>query len=173
VFPQIWEVGDFCMDEPLRKEISDIFRQNKNLVVFGRPGEGKTSFVSALCHAFYSTKRVLFFEDCEEIPLAQPRWVRLLKSQPDRHTNAQQQIKDQVKSSLRLRPDAFVFGETRDEEDIQNFCNARFAIPSTCLTTFHATDEKTSQCRWKALGGSTNGIVFLKVPARKKLPRKT
>ncbi len=169
VFPQTWTLQDFVLTDCELKKLATIFQTGKTLVVFGRPGAGKTSFVSALCHRFYANSRVLIFEDCTEIPLSHPRWIRLLKTQPDRHSGVQQETKDNIKSSLRLRPDAFVFGETRDQTDVENIEDARLAIPTTCLTTFHAVDPVSAKKRWSILGGGTEGIEFLTVPPRKKI----
>jgi len=172
IFPRSWALEDYELKIGSTNQIAEAFSQNKTLVVFGTPGAGKTSFISALCHRYYAKQRVLFFEDCMEIPLRCTRWIRLLKTQPDRNTLRQQSICDQIKASLRLRPEAFIFGETRDKEDVANIENARLAIPKSCLTTFHAADKPAAIKRWTELGGSTHNILFLQVPPRKKRTKK-
>ena len=169
IFPKVWTLKDFAPKQEAMSRIEQVIEEKKTLVVYGGPGEGKTSFLTALCCHYFSDSRVLFFEDCEEIPLAHPRWLRLLKSQPNRHTGLVHSTGSNLKSSLRLRPSVFVFGETRDKEDVHIVDNARLAIPSPCLSTFHASCEDSAQKRWLALGGNHEDIEFVRVPARRNL----
>jgi len=86
-----------------------------NILVSGKTGAGKTTFLSALSTCIPSEQRVVVIEDTSEIQLARNNLVRLEARREQPPTPAVT-IRDLLRTTLRLRPDRIILGEVRGAE---------------------------------------------------------
>ena len=86
-----------------------------NTFISGSTGSGKTTFLNALAEAIPEDERVITIEDVAELSLRGPEnRVRLEARMANVEGRNQIEIRDLVKTSLRMRPDRIIIGEVRD-----------------------------------------------------------
>ena len=90
--------------------------KEKNLVVAGGTGTGKTTFINAMSALIPNDERIVTIEDAAELQLEQEHVVSLETRAPDRHGIGAVTIRDLLHSSLRMRPDRIIVGECRGGE---------------------------------------------------------
>lgn len=88
----------------------------KNLIVSGGTGSGKTSLLNAMSAMIPNDQRIVVIEDSAELQLQKDHLVRLEARQPDEKGRYAVDIRDLLKSTLRMRPDRIVIGEIRGGE---------------------------------------------------------
>lgn len=88
----------------------------KNLIVSGGTGAGKTSLLNAISAEIPSTERIIVLEDSSELQLQQPHVLQFEVAPPDRHGEGAVTIRDLFHSTLRMRPDRIIIGECRGGE---------------------------------------------------------
>lgn len=99
-------------------EIADVLkllvRAKYNIFICGGTGSGKTTFLNAISNFIPSDERVITIEDSAELQIAN---VDNLVSLETRNANTAGvgaiEIRDLIKSALRMRPDRIVVGEVR------------------------------------------------------------
>lgn len=88
-----------------------------NIMVSGGTGSGKTTFLNALSQFIPKTERIITIEDSAELQLQE---VANLVKLETRNANAEGtkeiNIRDLIRTSLRMRPDRIIVGEVRGEE---------------------------------------------------------
>lgn len=105
----------------ITSEIADVLkllvRAKYNIFICGGTGSGKTTFLNAISNFIPSDERVITIEDSAELQIAN---VDNLVSLETRNANTAGvgaiEIRDLIKSALRMRPDRIVVGEVRGAE---------------------------------------------------------
>jgi pilus assembly protein CpaF len=97
------------------ERLKEAVAARQNILISGRTGAGKTTFLNALATFIGGDERVVVIEDTSELQIAQTNLVRLeaRREQPDLPAVT---IRELVKTTLRLRPDRILLGEIRGEE---------------------------------------------------------
>lgn len=98
------------MTEAQRETLDAQILANKNILVVGSTGSGKTTFCNAVLHRIaelFPTTRVLIIEDTRELQCPCPNKVELRTSEFADQTLL-------LRAVLRMRPDRIVVGEVRD-----------------------------------------------------------
>ncbi len=112
--PQLWTATDLIEREALTVEayliLKKLVAENKNILISGGVGTGKTTLLNVLALDIPSSERILLLESPSEIRLPQPNQQRL---QADEQYGFGQLIKD---AALRLSSDRLIMGEVRGEE---------------------------------------------------------
>jgi pilus assembly protein CpaF len=128
---------------------------DKNIVVSGGTGSGKTQLLNALSGAIPSGDRILVIEDTSELRLQQEHVVMLEARGADRHGHGAVTIRDLMHSALRLRPDRIIVGECRGGEalDMMQAMNSGHA---GSMTTVHANSPKDALNRLETLALMSN-----------------
>jgi pilus assembly protein CpaF len=98
------------------RELRDIVRQGKSVVVCGATGSGKTTLLNALATAIPDGERVVTIEDTAELRLPHAHVVRLEARIATSEGVGEVTLRDLVKTSLRMRPDRIIVGEVRGPE---------------------------------------------------------
>ncbi|MFZ3230819.1 MAG: ATPase, T2SS/T4P/T4SS family [Pseudobdellovibrio sp.] len=106
---------DWCTDQQF-KLIENIFVNQKNFLVVGGTGSGKTSFLQSLLQKFSETERAVIIEDTQELHPPNQSCCSLLTRQDPSQSVADVTMDDLLKRALRLRPDRLVIGEIRGAE---------------------------------------------------------
>jgi len=119
----------------------------KNLIVSGATSSGKTTLLNAISGFIPPDQRVIVIEDASELQLQQPHVIRMEVLKGDR---IQIDIRELVKSSLRLRPDRIVIGEVRGPEAL-DLLQAMTTGHSGSMSTLHANNPKQALSRLETL----------------------
>ncbi len=119
-FPdQAFHMEDLVRMGSLEPEAAELLlmlvRAKYNIFVSGGTGSGKTTFLNALAEAIPEDERVITIEDVAELSLQGPKnLVRLEARNANVEGRNQIDIRELVRTSLRMRPDRIIVGEVRD-----------------------------------------------------------
>jgi pilus assembly protein CpaF len=125
------------LTEETREFIELCVLAEKNVVVSGGTGTGKTSLLNVLSGLIQPEHRIIVLEDTSELALRQDHVVYLETRPPDRQGRGAVSIRDLFHSSLRLRPDRIVVGECRGGEAM-DLIQAMTSGHGGSMTTLHA-----------------------------------
>jgi pilus assembly protein CpaF len=109
----------------------------KNVIISGGTGTGKTTMLNALSEAFADHERVIVIEDTSELQIRKEHVVYLETTKPDRFGRGGATIRELFRSSLRMRPDRIIVGECRGGEAL-DMIQAMTSGHSGSLSTVHA-----------------------------------
>ena len=109
----------------------------KNLVVSGGTGTGKTTLLNALSAFIPPGQRIVVIEDVSELKLSQPHVVPLETRPADRHGRGEVTIRDLFRGALRMRPDRIIVGECRGGEAL-DMIQAMTSGHAGSMSTLHA-----------------------------------
>lgn len=134
----------------VRELLALLVALDKNVVVSGGTGSGKTALLNALSGAIPGHDRIVVIEDTSELQLQQEHVVYLESRAPDRYGRGTVTIRDLLHSSLRLRPDRIIVGECRGGEalDMMQAMNSGHA---GSMTTLHANSPIDAMSRLETL----------------------
>jgi pilus assembly protein CpaF len=119
----------------------------KNLIVSGSTSSGKTTLLNAISSFIPPDQRIVVIEDASELQLQQEHVLRMETVHGDK---LKVEIRDLVKSSLRLRPDRIVIGEVRGPEAL-DLLQAMTTGHSGSMATLHANNPKQAISRIETL----------------------
>ena len=103
------------LDEEAAQLLKLLVKAKYNIFVSGGTGAGKTTFLNALAEAIPSAERVVTIEDVAELALQGPEnLVRLEARNANLEGKNRIDIRELVRTSLRMRPDRIIVGEVRD-----------------------------------------------------------
>lgn len=128
----------------------------KNILVSGGTGSGKTTLLGVLCNRIPPGHRLILIEDSSELQIDYEHVVRFETKMADQMGQGAIDIKDLLKSSLRLRPDRIIVGEVRGSEAL-DLINAMNTGHNGSMGTVHANSPSDALVRLEALaaGGDT------------------
>ena len=105
------------LNEGIASLLELLIRARYNIFVCGGTGSGKTTFLNALSNFIPKDERIITIEDSAELQI---EGVQNLVSLETRNANSsgagEVNIRDLIKSSLRMRPDRIIVGEVRGGE---------------------------------------------------------
>ncbi len=110
----------------------------RNLIVAGGTGSGKTSLLNCISTLIDPNERIIVIEDSTELQLQQPHVVMLEARGPDAKGRGKVEIGDLFRSAMRLRPDRVVIGEIRGGEAL-DLIQAMTSGHGGSMSTTHAT----------------------------------
>ena len=110
----------------------------RNLLVAGGTGSGKTSLLNVMSSLIPSDERIIVIEDSSELQLQQEHVVYLEARPGDARGRGRVTIKELFWSSMRLRPDRVVIGELRGGEAL-DLVQAMTSGHGGSMSTTHAT----------------------------------
>ena len=124
---------------PVAAKFIDICVQmERNLIVAGGTGSGKTSLLNCISTLIDPHERIVVIEDSTELQLQQPHVVMLEARGPDAKGRGRVEIGDLFHSAMRLRPDRIVIGEIRGGEAL-SLLQAMTSGHGGSMSTTHAT----------------------------------
>jgi type IV secretion system protein VirB11 len=116
-------------------------RSQRNIVIAGKTGSGKTTFGKAITQSIPRHERIITIEDVRELFLPKhPNKVHLLYSK-DNQGLSKASSKQLLQSCLRMRPDRILLAEIRGEEAYDYLVNVGSGHPGS-ITTVHAGSAK-------------------------------
>jgi len=125
------------LTEETREFVELCVLAEKNMIVAGGTGTGKTSLLNVLSSLIQPDHRIIVLEDTSELALRQEHVLYLEAKPPDRHGRGAATIRDLFHSSLRMRPDRIVVGECRGGEAL-DLIQAMTSGHGGSMTTLHA-----------------------------------
>lgn len=117
-------------------ELYQAIKTNKNILVSGGTGTGKTTFINSVIKHIDIDTRIITIEDTKELNLPHKNCVRILKSKTGTDT-AKITYKDIINACMRMRPDRLILGEI-DIENTVPFLRLLNTGHSGCLSSVHA-----------------------------------
>jgi pilus assembly protein CpaF len=124
--------------------------REKNMIISGGTGTGKTTFINSLSALIPANDRIITIEDAAELQLDQEHVVSLEARAPDRKGANAVSIRDLLHSSLRMRPDRIVVGECRGGEAL-DLLQAMNTGHGGSMSTLHANSPIESLRRLETL----------------------
>lgn len=110
-------LGDFVdPDLPIAGLLCTGVDTGETLLISGGTATGKTSLLNALAARLDPATRVVTVEDAAELALPLPHVVRLECRPPGSEGGGRVDVRDLVRTALRMRPDRLVIGEIRGPE---------------------------------------------------------
>lgn len=148
------------MDDLLRfhsitEEAADFLKKlviaGYNIFISGGTGSGKTTFLNALSQFIPKSERIITIEDSAELQL---QGIENLVRMETRNANVKGcepiNIRDLIKTSLRMRPDRIIVGEVRGSEAI-DMLQALNTGHDGSLSTGHANSSKDMLSRLETM----------------------
>ena len=117
--------------------LRDSILKRKTIVISGGTSTGKTTFLNACLKEIPNNERLIILEDTREIFVSQPNHLCLLSGTQGDGAQEQDMIEN-LKASLRLRPDRILLGELRGGE-AATFLEAASTGHEGSFTTIHAS----------------------------------
>ncbi len=139
----------------ITREIADkleiLVRAKFNIFISGGTGSGKTTFLNALSNYIPKDERIITIEDSAELQIT---GIDNLVSLETRNANSsgagEINIRDLIKSSLRMRPERIVVGEVRGGEAL-DMLQAMNTGHDGSLSTGHANSTKDMLSRLETM----------------------
>jgi len=126
----------------------------KNIIVSGGTGAGKTSLLNAMSSKIPSSERIIVIEDSSELQLQQQderRHVLYLEAAPaNRHGQGGVGIRELFHSALRMRPDRIIIGECRGGEAL-DLIQALTSGHGGSMSTLHANSGRDAMNRLETM----------------------
>ena len=122
----------------------------KNIIVSGGTGSGKTSLLNAASSLIPNNDRIIVIEDSAELQLQQDHVVLLESKAADKNGKGEVDIRELLRSTLRLRPDRIVIGEIRGGEAL-DFLQALNTGHGGSMGTIHANSPVDALSRLETL----------------------
>ena len=143
--PTTFEFDQFAHEEgdaKLIEVLDELVASDKNILITGATGSGKTSLLASLvagerCAHSSQFERIVVLEDTHEIVLQHPHLVRLEARSATADGRGEVTLDDLLRAALRLRPDRLIVGEVRGTEAL-TLIQAMNTGHSRCLATLHA-----------------------------------
>lgn len=138
------------INEETKEFLRACMEQEKNMVISGGTGTGKTTFINAVSALIPPTNRIITIEDAAELQLDQEHVVSLESRSADRKGEGEVTIRDLLHSSLRMRPDRIIVGECRGGEAL-DLLQAMNTGHGGSMSTLHANSPIESLRRLETL----------------------
>ncbi|MBI4860891.1 MAG: CpaF family protein [Candidatus Riflebacteria bacterium] len=122
----------------------------KNILVSGGTGSGKTSLLNSLSVFIPDHERVLVLEDSSELRLQQEHVLYFEVQHPDRYGRGGVSIRELFHSCLRLRPDRIIIGEIRGGEAL-DLIQAMTSGHGGSMSTNHANTPEDALRRLETM----------------------
>lgn len=151
-----WEmVPDFVLDGLLQAVAARL-----RVLVVGGTGTGKTTLLSALCHAIPSEARIVKIEDPEELWLPHPNVTTLeARPAPPGSNVPAYTVANGVDDAMRLAPSHVIVGEVRTGDAALALFRALMSDHAG-LTTFHAEGPEEAVFRMGVIMFADAGVRF-------------
>tara|TARA_R110002110_G_scaffold390102_1_gene602946 strand:- start:16483 stop:17478 length:996 start_codon:yes stop_codon:yes gene_type:complete len=121
----------------VKNTLKEAIIKRKTIIVSGGTSTGKTTFLNACLKEINKNERLIVLEDTREIFIKQPNYLCLLAGNKG-DSNQEQDMIENLKASLRLRPDRILLGELRGGE-AATFLEAASTGHEGSFTTIHAS----------------------------------
>jgi len=140
----------FGIDENWLKFIRSIVRSRKNIIVAGGTGVGKTTFLNSLLNEIEISERIITIEDTFELDVSLPNIVNLESGKKSLDQQYDISTSDLIKSTLRMRPDRIIVGESRGGE-LFDLLQAMNTGHTGSMSSIHSNSSRDTLSRMENL----------------------
>lgn len=130
--------------------IQEIVHSEKNFLIIGETGSGKTSIANACLQLLRPNERTIIIEDSSELRVPNKASIKLLTREGSYHQLMPIDQQELLRRSLRLRPDRLVMGEIRNKE-AKDFLMLLATGHKGCFATLHAQRSQEALIRLEML----------------------
>lgn len=123
---------------------------NKNIIICGPTGSGKTSLLAAILAKHLRLSRLFILEEVPELPTVSEHWVHLSTKPRTIEGDESFDMHDIFRESLRMRPERMIIGEVREKE-AKTFSLLLDCAQGGNFTTMHSHDLESTVRRFKKL----------------------
>lgn len=109
----IFSFKQFKISKCVDSFLNDIVLDQKNIIISGATGSGKTSFTKSMLNLVKKDEHIIVLEDTHELKIDHPNTSYLLSENVPNKT-----LNDYCSYAMRMRPDRIVLGEIRSQEVI-------------------------------------------------------
>lgn len=134
-------VANGALSDPAAALLRGLVQANRNIVVAGGTGSGKTTMLNALSSFIAPNERIVTIEDAAELQLQQEHVLRLETRPPNANGAGAVHQRDLLRNALRMRPDRIIVGEVRDAEAF-DMLQAMNTGHEGSMTTIHANTPR-------------------------------
>lgn len=107
------------IDTDTAEFLKSLVQTRYNIFISGGTGSGKTTFLNVLSNYIPKDERIITIEDSAELQIKNiPNLVRLETRNANSEGKNEINIRDLIRSALRMRPDRIVVGEVRGGEAV-------------------------------------------------------
>lgn len=138
--------------------LENLVASKYNVFISGGTGSGKTTFLNVLSNFIPSDERIITIEDSAELQIKMiPNLVNLETRNANTEGKGEINIRDLIRTSLRMRPDRIIVGEVRGAEAL-DMLQAMNTGHDGSLSTGHAnsTKDMLSRLETMVLSGSAD-----------------
>ena len=122
--------------------LEKLVKAKYNMFISGGTGSGKTTFLNALSQFIPEDERIITIEDNAELKLQSlPNLVRLEARNANMEGEGEIDIRELIRTALRMRPDRVIVGEVRSAETI-DMLQAMNTGHDGSLSTGHGNSPK-------------------------------
>jgi pilus assembly protein CpaF len=139
------------LDQETYLALNYVIDSQKNFVVSGGTGGGKTTLLSAMLAKVSASQRIVLIEDTSELSIPHPHVVSVQARLANSEGAGGIAMTDLVRQALRMRPDRIVVGEVRGQE-VSDLLLALNTGHKGSATTIHADNAASVPTRIEALG---------------------
>ena len=151
------------VSEEAAKALALFVQAGYNIFISGGTGSGKTTFLNALSEYIPAEERVITIEDSAELQVnGIENLVRLEVMMPNGQGTVPMEIRDLIRTALRMRPDRIIVGEVRGAEAL-DMLQAMNTGHDGSLSTGHANSSEDMLLRLETM--VLMGGVELPLPA--------
>ncbi len=130
--------------------LADLVRSRSTVLVVGGTGSGKTTLLNALGCVIPPAERIVVIEDTAELQLPGDHVVRLEARRANAEGVGAVDMRDLVRTALRMRPDRLVVGEVRGGESLDLLMALNTGHEGS-MATCHANDPEAGLRRLEML----------------------
>lgn len=144
--------------EEVAELLERMVKAKYNIFISGGTGSGKTTFLNALSNFIPKDERVITIEDSAELQIkGVENLVRLETRNANMEGKGEVNIRDLIRSSLRMRPERIIVGEVRGAEAL-DMLQAMNTGHDGSLSTGHSNSTKDMLSRLETMVVSGNNI---------------
>ncbi|MEX0716294.1 MAG: CpaF family protein [Planctomycetaceae bacterium] len=140
-------------------------RGRRNILLSGGTGSGKTTMLNNMSRYIPASERIVTIEETAELQLQQADVVSLETRQPNVEGQGSITQRDLVRTSLRMRPDRIIVGESRGGE-VLDMLQAMNTGHDGSMSTVHANDTSDALDRLELMV-ALSGVQLATAVARK------
>ncbi len=155
---KVIELDEYVASGAIPKEVAaalrDAIAHDKNIVVSGGTGSGKTTFMNALLRELSPDDRIVTIETVQELLVTSPNWVAL---EADEEQGASPSRL--LRTCLRFNPKRIIFGELRGPEAFEWMKAGRTGHPGG-IATLHANSASDTLRRLEDMCSENRGATI-------------